>query len=127
MKTKKIYWKLKKIMRDKPLLNRNINSITLYVFIISFSLFSCVSLFCLRYKTSKKKLLGYMMYVGKYQKAYIKCYAFYPVIFLTNFPKFVLIKNERLLIWQKPHLNLKKIPHLNPKNIFQKIYCLKRV
>ena len=35
----------------------------------------------------------------------------------------------RLLIWQKLILKFcsKKCPFLNPKNIFQKIYCLKRV
>ena len=56
-------------MRDKPLLNRNINSITLYAFIIPFSLFNCVSLFCLKYKTSKKKLLGVHDVCGQIPKS----------------------------------------------------------
>ena len=36
------------------------------------------------------KFLAYVTYVGKYQKAYIRRYTFYLVIFLTIFPKFVL-------------------------------------
>ena len=35
------------------------------------------------------------MYVGKYQKVYIRCDTFYLVIFLTIFPKLVLIFIER--------------------------------
>ena len=31
------------------------------------------------------------MYVGKYQKAYVRRHTFYLVIFLTIFPKFALI------------------------------------
>ena len=70
------------------------------------------------------------MYVGKYQKVYIRCDTFYLVIFLTIFPKLVLIFIERKianLAKTSIDVSCKKNLCLNPKNIFQKIYCLKRV
>ena len=41
--------------------------------------------------TLHAKILAYMTYIGKYQKAYIQHHNFYPVIFLTVFPKLILI------------------------------------
>ena len=40
------------------------------------------------------KILAYVMYLGKYRKAYIRRYTFYLVIFLTILPKLVLIEIE---------------------------------
>ena len=37
------------------------------------------------------KILAYMVHMGKYQKACIRCHTFYLVIFPTVFPKLVLI------------------------------------
>ena len=37
------------------------------------------------------KILVYVKYLGKYQKAYIKGHTFYLVIFLTIFPEVILI------------------------------------
>ena len=39
------------------------------------------------------KILAYVTYVRKYQKAYIRYHIFYLVIFLTIFPKLVLMFN----------------------------------
>ena len=69
--------------------------------------------------------------LGKYQKTYKRLYTFYIVIFLTIFAKLVLIRIEwRIANSAKANIEVsfkKRNPRHNPKNIFKKNYCLKRV
>ena len=77
------------------------------------------------------KILAYVTYMGKYLKAYNRRHTFYLVIFLTIFPKLLIIKIE----WKTGNLAKTNIevllkkgnPRHNLKIYFKKYYFLKRL